>query len=156
MRKLDFLGRSKFTTAITLLLVWVFAGTIIFHIFEDWSLGNAFYFSVVTLTTIGFGDLVPTSDLTRFLASVYILGGVSSVLASLTIIGNTFIQQYQDRLERENLKLKKKVEVLSVIGDTTEKHYQQRLERENKHLRNIIKSIKTVIGNKAELEEKKK
>lgn len=145
MEKLNKVLSSKFATAITMLLTWVMLGTIAFYVFEDWSLIDSFYFSVVTLTTIGFGDLVPTSDLTRLLASIYILTGVSAVLASLTVIGNEVIQQYQNRLEKENVKLKKKVEVLQVIGDIEEKHVNQRLERENRHLRNIIKSIRTVI-----------
>ncbi len=145
MGRFEFIVHSKFATAIALLLIWIFVGTVTFHFFEDWTWIESFYFSVVTLTTIGFGDLVPTSDFTRFLASIYILAGVSAVLASLTIIGNTVIKQYQDRLLRENQKLKKKVEVLTIIDDVPEKYHKERLERENRHLRNIIKSIKTAI-----------
>ncbi|KAF0292940.1 TWiK family of potassium channels protein 7 [Amphibalanus amphitrite] len=34
-------------------------GAVIFSNWEDWSLSSAGYFSFVTLTTIGFGDMVP-------------------------------------------------------------------------------------------------
>ncbi len=37
--------------------------------------GDAFYYSVITLSTVGFGDLVPITDLGRFFTVVMILGG---------------------------------------------------------------------------------
>ncbi len=37
--------------------------------------GDAFYYSVITLSTVGFGDLVPVTDLGRFVTVVMILGG---------------------------------------------------------------------------------
>jgi len=38
-------------------------------------LGNAIYFSVVTMTTTGYGDISPKSGAARFLVSVQILFG---------------------------------------------------------------------------------
>ena len=39
----------------------VLTGTIFYWRAEDWTIVQALYFSVVTLTTIGYGDLHPTS-----------------------------------------------------------------------------------------------
>jgi voltage-gated potassium channel len=40
---------------------------------------DAFYFSVVTMTTVGFGDLIPTSQLGRLLTVLMILTGIALV-----------------------------------------------------------------------------
>jgi hypothetical protein len=40
-------------------------GTSFYRIVEGWSVIDALYFTVVTLTTIGYGDLHPTTDLSK-------------------------------------------------------------------------------------------
>jgi voltage-gated potassium channel len=46
----------------------------VFHTFLD-----AFYFSIVTMTTVGFGDLTPISELGRFLTVLMILTGIALI-----------------------------------------------------------------------------
>ena len=43
---------------------YVAVGAVVFSAWEGWSTMAAAYFSFVTLTTIGFGDLVPTNSFT--------------------------------------------------------------------------------------------
>jgi voltage-gated potassium channel len=57
-------------------------GTLFYMRVEGWSAVDALYFSVVTLATIGYGDLVPTSDASKLFTVVYSLIGIG-VLASL-------------------------------------------------------------------------
>lgn len=73
--------------ALSTLLTWIGVGTVVFHLLEPWSLIESFYFSVVTISTVGFGDLVPSSDITRLFTAIYILIGVSIGVASLGVIG---------------------------------------------------------------------
>ncbi|CAG9562077.1 unnamed protein product [Danaus chrysippus] len=48
-----------------LLLGYICVGAIIFSVWEDWSFLDAAYFCFIALATIGFGDFVPTSFLTK-------------------------------------------------------------------------------------------
>lgn len=81
--------------AIVVLLVF---GTFIFHYMEDWSWAESFYFSVVTLTTIGYGDLHPTHDFSRIVTSLYILMGVGVTLTSITVIATDRINKAASRM----------------------------------------------------------
>ena len=63
-----------------ILLAWVVAqillGTLVYGWLEGWSPVDALYFSVVTLATVGFGDLHPTTDAAKLFTVVYILVGL--------------------------------------------------------------------------------
>jgi len=58
-------------------------GSLLFVHYEGWSFFDSVYFSFVTVSTIGFGDMVPETDPTRALATVYIVlfeGSMSGLL----------------------------------------------------------------------------
>ena len=64
-------------SAATLLAV----GTVVFRWLEDWSWVDSFYFSAVAVTTVGFGDLTPTTDGAKLFTVVYIFSGIAIVTA---------------------------------------------------------------------------
>lgn len=45
-----------------LALLVLAVGTVAYRLLEDWSWVDAFYFSAVAVTTVGFGDLAPSTD----------------------------------------------------------------------------------------------
>ena len=56
-------------------------GTIVYSVLEGWTLLDSLYFSVVTLATVGYGDLTPTTDLAKLFTIGYILTGIGIVAA---------------------------------------------------------------------------
>ena len=58
-------------------------GTVVYHYVEDWSWVDSFYFSSVALTTVGFGDLTPTTDASKLFTVFYIFSGISLIGAVL-------------------------------------------------------------------------
>lgn len=90
--------------AATTLLGWMAIGTIVFHRLESWNWIQSFYFSVVTITTVGYGDFTPTNDLSRLFAAIYILVGVSIGLVTLSMIGAEILRKREMRYRKSNKK----------------------------------------------------
>lgn len=81
--------RALAVTAVSLVVI----GTAFFSINQGWSLVDSFYFSVTTLTTVGFGDLAPTGNGAKLATVAYELAGIGvfvlllSQLAQRTLEG---------------------------------------------------------------------
>ena len=106
MRERLNLSTEIFVAASTL-LAWIGIGTIVFHRMESWNWIQSFYFSVVTITTVGFGDFTPTTDASRLFTAIYILIGVSIGLVTLSIIGAEILKtrerRYIERIEKRKI-----------------------------------------------------
>lgn len=62
--------------SVVLLLV---IGTIAYRALEDWSWVDSLYFSAVAVTTVGFGDLTPSTDASKLFTVVYVLSGIGII-----------------------------------------------------------------------------
>ena len=67
-------------------------GTFLFHYVESWSYVDSFYFTTTTVTSLGYGDLVPTSPLSKIITSVFAIMGIALVLTVLSAFAGTFIK----------------------------------------------------------------
>ena len=67
---------QAFALAVVVVLV---SGVIFYSLTEDWSLGDSLYFTVIALTTIGFGDLAPTTTFSRLFTVLYAIMGVGLI-----------------------------------------------------------------------------
>ena len=61
-------------------------GALIFQWLEDWSWIDSFYFAVITLTTIGYGDFAPTTPITKLITIFYGLNGVILLLMLFDVV----------------------------------------------------------------------
>lgn len=66
--------------------VVIAVGAAIFRWLEGWDWVDSFYFVVITVTTIGYGDLVPTTPLTKLITIFYSLNGVALLLLLLDAV----------------------------------------------------------------------
>jgi len=82
---------------LTVMITYMIMGAGIFAIWEDWSLLDGFYFSFITLTTIGFGDFVPganfhenESDLSKIFkllfTTFYCLLGLALIAMGISLV----------------------------------------------------------------------
>ena len=71
----DYTYRIAASGALLLLAV----GTVVYHFAEDWSWVDSFYFCTIAVTTVGFGDLSPTTDATKLFTVFYVFSGIALV-----------------------------------------------------------------------------
>lgn len=66
--------------------LWTLVGMVVFTFTENWEVQESFYFSFVTLATIGLGDFFPESRIGHYFLIVFITGGLGMLSVMLTLI----------------------------------------------------------------------
>ncbi len=87
-------GRALVLSAVGAIAV----GTVVYSILEGWSPLDSLYFSVVTLATVGFGDLHPTTDAAKLFTVGYIVVGVGIIAGFLSELGKQRYSRLEGRL----------------------------------------------------------
>ncbi|WP_420318452.1 potassium channel family protein [Ekhidna sp.] len=88
--------RDLLLTGVTILII----GTIVYHELEDWSYLDAFYFSFITLTTIGFGDFAPQTDWGKLFTILYITIGVGIILSFINTLYHHYSKVIKDKAKK--------------------------------------------------------
>ena len=89
----------RLASIIVVLFVLLSIGTVTYQHLEKWSWVDSLYFTTTTLTTIGLGDLHPTTDVSKLFTVVFVLVGVSFVLFSLTLMADAYFKYGHIRFE---------------------------------------------------------
>ncbi len=70
------LGKWQMRLLLALVFTQIGIATTFYHWVEKWSWLDAFYFSVITIATVGYGDLAPKTDPGKLFTVFYILLGI--------------------------------------------------------------------------------
>ncbi len=74
---------QAFALAVVVSLV---SGVVFYSLAEGWSLADSLYFTVIALSTIGFGDIAPTSTFSRLFTVLYAIIGVGLIGTLLNLV----------------------------------------------------------------------
>jgi len=91
------LENEEFQTLLLLVIFILTLGTFFYHNVEGWTWLDSLYFTVVTLTTVGYGDFSPETDLGKAFTMVYIFVGLGILYGFATILGKEIVSH---RLEK--------------------------------------------------------
>lgn len=79
------------------------------------NLGNAFWWAVITITTVGYGDYTPVTTIGRLIAVAIMFSGIGIVVTLLTLFSQRRLQHTESML---NVKLKTE-DRPKLLGDET-------------------------------------
>lgn len=83
---IKYFSHPKLQIFLAALILLVVIGTGAFVYFEGWSLLDALYFTVSTITTVGYGDLVPTHAASKIIATIYMVLMVPALLIGVGVV----------------------------------------------------------------------
>ena len=98
----DQIRRRFYLVVFTALLL---LGILGFMFIENLSLVDSIYFSVVTMATVGYGDIHPQSTVGKILALILIVGGVGTFLGIVASITETFLKRREESFRRQKLNM---------------------------------------------------
>lgn len=103
--------RRQFIFSLVLIVVVIFFGTAGYVILEQWSLLDALYMTIITITTVGYREVHDLSDTGRVFTLVLIVSGVGTILYTLNNAARILVEgEIQEIFGRR--KLEKKIKEL--------------------------------------------
>ena len=94
-----------------LALMIILGGTTFFHFVEGWSWIDSYFFTVVTISTVGYGNLIPATALGKIGTTALIFLGIGVVAAALNFFGAELVSArvaYVERRKKNGKKAAKK------------------------------------------------
>jgi voltage-gated potassium channel len=86
------LNLSRLKVSLTVLLITVLTGVAGFMVLEQLSLLDALYLAIVTISTIGYGDIVPHTPAGRIFTICFILTGVGTAYYTFGLVVSMVIE----------------------------------------------------------------
>ncbi len=102
-KRLKQLQHTLATSDLTLLLivsvVLIIVGTIVYSLIEKWTPLEALYATIITITTVGYGDLSPSTEAGRVFAIIFTLLAIGIVGYALSSLAAYTIERQAKKLE---------------------------------------------------------
>jgi len=119
----NFIKETYLDKILTIVVITIISSSVAFYIIEEASFVDSLWYVLVTLTTLGYGDIVPRSMIGRILGLILIVVGIlmfSTLTAAISSIytkrsGNetrTEMDEKLDKLSRKLDKIEKKLDDL--------------------------------------------
>ena len=73
------------------------AGTLLYHFIEGWRWLDSLYFSVITLTTVGYGDFSPATDVGKIFTVFYVLTGIGIIFGFINAFYQHRVSKFREK-----------------------------------------------------------
>lgn len=74
------------SVALTILIIYMFAGAVVYFYWEEWDFFASFYFVFISMSTIGFGDYVPRHPICMIVSIIYLVFGLALMSMCINVV----------------------------------------------------------------------
>jgi voltage-gated potassium channel len=102
-----------------LLILIIFIGVTGYHLIDDYPLVDAIYMTIITVSTVGFGEVIPLSDGGKIFTSFLILGSLGVIAYFISVFSQQLIEMqmhFHFPGYNQKLNLKKMENHVIVVG----------------------------------------
>ncbi len=89
-----------FLLSFCIFIILLLIGMLFYSYSEKWSYIDSLYFSVITLATVGYGDLHPTNPMSKIFTIFYVLVGVGLALYVATSLSKSIIEGKERQVKK--------------------------------------------------------
>ena len=98
LNKEGILKEKRYLKLILATIVIVLIGSVFYHSVEGWGWIDSIYFSVITFTTVGYGDFSPQTDLVKIFTTFYVIIGIGLMFSFI----NTLYQYNVNKVRKHD------------------------------------------------------
>lgn len=102
---------------------------------EGWNLLDSIYFVVITITTIGYGDLAPATELGKIFTIFFSFFGIAMAFYLVSLIGTTVFKKYfrslKGGIKKQGEELKEEIvkDVKKGVKEEFEEEFEEQLKK---------------------------
>ncbi|MFH1151637.1 MAG: potassium channel family protein [Nanoarchaeota archaeon] len=119
--------RGNIVIILAIFFAFIIGGAFAYSSIEGWNMLDAFYFLVMTVTTIGYGDLVPLTGFGKVLTMFYAFFGVATALYLLSSISSSLFKKHVgEQVGEIKRDVKKEEKIKEEVRDTIKRAVQKK------------------------------
>jgi voltage-gated potassium channel len=92
---------KHYRVLLALALTILIGSTLFFHFVEGWNWVDSYFFTVVTISTVGYGNFVPVTVLGKIGTTVLIFLGIGVIAMALNMFGSILVSAHSQALARD-------------------------------------------------------
>jgi len=100
------MSMRKIKGAVIILILLILLGGGIYSYIEGWNLLDSIYFTVVTVTTLGYGDFFPVTDAGKIFTIFFSLSGIAIAIYILGVMSKYVSDGFYHRNHRKIVEIK--------------------------------------------------